>query len=268
MIGIHIKANKLQTLKTSLKYAKSIGCTHVQLFGENISSEMKLKQYLRKINLIMVIHAPYIINIASNFEPYGWRTKYLFMEIDNAIVNGAIGIVIHMGKKLNLSIETAYRNMYNILESCCKRIKSNQNFYIYLETTAGQGSELCWKLEDLAQFFDMIKLNKKMERIKICLDTCHLFCAGYDIRTKKGVDNFTNKFDKLIGVDRVGLMHINDSSYGLGTHKDRHLNLGTGFININGIRHFYKFFANRNVPGILETPIENYENEIKLLLQK
>jgi deoxyribonuclease-4 len=174
------------------------------------------------------------------------------MEIDNAIVNGAIGIVIHMGKKLNLSIETAYRNMYNILESCCKRIKSNQNFYIYLETTAGQGSELCWKLEDLAQFFDMIKLNKKMERI----------------RTKKGVDNFTNKFDKLIGVDRVGLMHINDSSYGLGTHKDRHLNLGTGFININGIRHFYKFFANRNVPGILETPIENYENEIKLLLQK
>lgn len=265
MIGIHIKSNKFQTLRESLKYAKKIGCTHVQLFGENISSESGLKNYLNKLDLKMVIHAPYIINIASNFEKYSWRMKYLFMEIENAISNGAIGIVIHMGKKMNLTLDAAYRNMYNTLNECCRRIKNRKNFNIYLETTAGQGTELCWKLEDLSKFYKIIKSNKKMSQIKICLDTCHIFCAGYDIRTKVAVDKFIAKFDNLIGVENVGLLHINDSSNGIGTHKDRHLNLGTGYINIRGIRHFYNFFANRNVPGILETPIEDYKNEIKLL---
>jgi deoxyribonuclease-4 len=258
----------MKGLIESLKYAKKIGCTHIQIFNENIESYMHTKQILEKLDLKMIIHAPYIINIAANYDPSGWRTKYLFMEIENSIENGAIGIVIHLGKRLNVPIKTAYDNMYKILQACCEKIRKDKIFNIYLETTAGQGSELCWKLEDLAIFYNKIKMNKKMSRVKICLDTCHLFCAGYDIRTKKKVDKFINKFDKLIGVKYVGLMHINDSINDFNTHKDRHTNIGSGYINVEGLKHFYNFFANKNVPGILETPIGNYESEIKLLLKK
>jgi deoxyribonuclease-4 len=266
MIGIHIKAKKLQELKDSFKYAKSIGCSHIQIFNENIEDGKSIKAILKKLDLKMVIHSPYVINLAAKFDPHSWRTKYLLLEVENSINNGAIGLVIHMGKSMDLPISAAYNNMYKMLELVCRKIK--KPFEIYLETTAGQGTELCYKIEDLGIFFNKIKANPKMKNIKICLDTCHLFCAGYDIRKKKNIDEFICKFDKLVGIDRIGLMHINDSVNDFDTRKDRHANIGEGYIGVTGLRYFYQYFAKRNIPGILETPIGNYENEIRLLKEQ
>jgi deoxyribonuclease IV len=263
MIGIHVRDKKLQELDDTLRYAKSIGCSYIQTFNETISDCKNIKSLLNKYKLKMVIHSPYVINLASNFDQHSWRTKYLLLEVENSINNGAIGLVVHMGKSMELPINVAYKNMYKTLELVCRKMK--KPFYIYLETTAGQGTELCYKLEDLGVFFNKIKANPKMSNIKICIDTCHIFCAGYDIRTKKGVDSFIGKLDKLVGVKHVGLIHLNDSVYDLDSRKDRHTNIGEGYIGITGLRHFYQYFLKINVPSILETPIGNYENETKLL---
>jgi deoxyribonuclease-4 len=265
-IGIHIKTKKVENIKESFVYAHKIGCSYVQLFNENIDKEIKLKKLLKKLKLKMIIHAPYIINIGAEFNPHSWRTKYLLMEIENAFNNGAIGIVVHLGKSVNESMEDATNNMYQLLNYIVH--KFHKQFYIYLKTTAGQGTELCWKIEDLAEFYSRIKKNPLMKNIKICLDTCHLFAAGYDIRTPNKVDIFLKDFDKLIGCKHVGLIHLNDSINDIGTHKDRHTNIGKGFIGLHGLKYFYNFFARRNIPSILETPVENYEDEIKSVINK
>lgn len=263
MIGIHIKALKYRELSDSFKYAKSIKCSHIQIFNENIADGKEMKALLKKYNLKMIIHSPYVINIASKFDSSSWRTKYLLLEVENSINNGAVGLVIHMGKSNDLSIKQAYLNMYRTLEYICKKIK--KPFDIYLETTAGQGTELCYKLEDLGIFFSLVKSNPKMKNIKICIDTCHIFCAGYDIRTKKGVNDFIQKFDKLVGIKHIGLIHLNDSVNDFDSRKDRHASIGEGYIGITGLKAFYQYFAKLSVPAILETPMSSYETEIKLV---
>lgn len=266
MIGIHIKTKRLKDMKLNLKYANQIGCTHIQLFGEDIDKDFGMKSLLKKYKLSLIIHSPYIFNIAATFNPHDWKMKYLIMELRSAKKFGASGYVIHMGKQMNLTQQDAYNNMYRTLEFISK--ETNQNFQILLETTAGQGTELCYKLEDLSIFFGMVKHNPKLRNIKICLDTCHLFAAGYDLRTKKNVDTFIKKFNKLIGIQYVGLIHLNDSINELGSHKDRHMNIGNGYIGMKGLKYFYECFSKINVPSILETPIENYAMEIKMIKAK
>ena len=266
MIGIHIKSKKLHDIKLSFKYAKFIGCTHIQMFNENIEDCKYIKTLLKKLDLHLIIHSPYIINIASQFDEHNWRTKYLLLEIENSINNGADGLVVHMGKSMNLPIPVAYDNMYKLLLHICKKIK--KPFDIYLETTAGQGTELCYKMDDLGIFYNRIKENPKMKRIKICLDTCHLFCAGYDLRKKHNIEKFIEILNKNVGIENIGIIHLNDSVNDLDTRKDRHANIGEGYIGANGLRYFYQYFSNRKIPCILETPIGDYSHEIKLLTTK
>jgi len=266
MIGIHVKTKRMIDMKTNLKFINQIGCTHLQLFNEDIPKDLGLKNLLKKYDLKLVIHSPYIFNIAAPFNPHDWKVRYLLLELDESIKNGASYFVIHMGKQLNTTLQQAYKNMYNLLNFISK--KTNPNFQIMLETTAGQGTELCYKLEDLAIFYNLIKKNKKMSNIKICLDTCHLFAAGYDLRTKKAVDLFMKKFDKLIGLQYVGIVHLNDSINELNSRKDRHMNIGSGYIGAVGLKYFYSLLVKLGIPAILETPIENYAIEIKFLQSK
>jgi apurinic endonuclease APN1 len=119
-------------------------------------------------------------------------------------------------------------------------------------------------IEDLADFYNMFK-DKEINNVKICLDTCHLFAAGYDLRTIEDVNNFILKFNKLIGLQYVGLVHLNDSIHDLDSHLDRHMNIGNGYIGSTGLKYFYQSFKTIDVPSILETPVENYGMEIKNL---
>jgi deoxyribonuclease-4 len=267
MLGIHIRSKTYQELRKTLKYAKNIGCSYVQLFNENITDYDNIKELLKKNNLKLVIHSSYIINIASPFNIHAWRTKYLLLEVENSIKNGAEGLIIHLGKGMGQPLNVAYENMYKTLLLICKLI-NKRKFFIYLENTAGQGTELCDRLDELSIFFSKIKANPKMKNIKLCLDTCHLFAAGYDLRTKKTVDEFIFKLNKSIGIDRVGLLHINDSLNDIGTHKDRHANIGEGFIGLKGLRYFYQYFSKKNIPAILETPVGDYKKEIEILNKK
>jgi len=140
----------------------------------------------------------------------------------------------------------------------------NSDLKIFIETSSGQGSELCYKLEDLVYFFKKLLRNKKVtNKFMLCLDTCHLFSSGYDLTTIGTVKMFFEIIDELIGINKIGLIHLNDSKTKIGSRIDRHECLGKGYIGMRGLIEFCNYASKYNIPIILET--ETYEEEIKLL---
>ncbi len=158
--------------------------------------------------------------------------------------------------------------MYSSLVYLHNKTKEFKDVKILLETSTGQGTEMCYKLEDLAHFYRKFSSNDNKElksRIKLCIDTCHIFSAGYNIRDTNGVRNYLEAFDELIGIKYVRLIHLNDSRVDLGDKKDRHANIGKGYIGYTGLKLMFEYFKKLDVPIILETPGCVFVKEIKLL---
>lgn len=260
---------------------RKAGGNFIQLFmtipGEQLTREksvnelLKMKAYLDKNNMRAVIHSAYIHNLARSWDSYSWWMKNIELEIKYAYYIGAIGIVIHFGKKLELTKEEAYNNMYTSLIYIHNKTLEYKNVKIILETPTGQGTELCYDLNDLSYFFNKFKNNVNKEikdRFGLCIDTCHIFSAGYDIRTKEDVKNYLQQFEDKIGLRYVKLIHLNDCKVNIGEKKDRHQNIGSGYIGMTGLKHVYKYFKKLNVPIVLETPNHGYKDEINLLKNK
>jgi len=231
----------------------------------------KFKKWLNNNNMKCVIHSSYLVNLSKDWNTTSWWIRSLILEIEYASKMGAYGVVVHCGKKLELSDKQGYNNMYTSILYVLNST-SDTNVELILETPAGQGSEMCYRLEDFAFFYRKFKnVDKKLSnRFKICIDTCHIFAAGYDIRTREGVKSYLESFEELIGLKYVSLIHLNDSKCGLGCRKDRHENIGKGMIGKKGLLAFFKYFKNK-VPIVLETPyfndsnIKGYQKEIRLL---
>lgn len=275
--GAHYDSDNLVQSAENIKNA---GGNLIQIFFTlpgNVKTEKKtnielnkFKLYLDKHNMKAVVHSSYIHNIAKNWDNYSFWIKNLETEMAYCNQIGAIGLVIHFGKQLDLTIEEAYNNMYTSLLYLHNKTIDYKNVKIILETSTGQGSELCYKLEDLAYFFRKFSKNKNKEirqRFKICIDSCHIFSAGYNIKTKKDIKFFLETFDELIGLNHIGLIHLNDCKVDLGEQRDRHNNIGKGFIGLEGLTLFYKYFRKLNVPIVLETPDYGYKTEIDMLKQ-
>lgn len=230
----------------------------------------EFKKYNKQNNIKVVVHSSYIINIAKNWNSYSLWVQYLISEIEYADKLGAFGIVLHFGKQLELSLQEAYNNMFSYLLHVAKETMLNSSIKIILETSSGQGTELCYQLEEFAHFYRKISSipNKKIRnRFGICIDTCHIFAAGYDIRNKTKVKIFIEAFEELIGLRHVVLIHFNDSLKGLGDRIDRHESIGKGLIGYNGLLEFAKVFKKLHVPIILETPnINKISEEINMLI--
>ncbi|MBA42807.1 MAG: hypothetical protein CMF62_02220 [Magnetococcales bacterium] len=170
-------------------------------------------------------------------------------------------------KKKELSLEIAYNNMFSSIIHVLNKTK-DMTPILLLETTAGQGTELCYKLEDLAYFYKKFKKHrdpKIRNRIGLCVDTCHIFSAGYDLRNEKKVNLYLETFNELIGLSHIKLIHLNDSGVEHGKRVDRHESLGYGKIGLEGLMHFAKKFIKMKVPLILETPANSYLKEIPML---
>ena len=273
LIGIHINSNIddiINQAKNVLKYKGAI----VQLFTKSTSKKAKLiyndfKLFINKNNMKCVIHASYTINIAQNWNYHSWWLKQFMMEIKNAELIGAFGIVIHLGKQLEMTNEEALNNMYTSLLYVHSETQ-HINVKIFIETSTGQGSEMCYDIEKLSHFFKKFSDNKNKnisERFGICLDTCHIFSAGYDISNKKKVKEYLSLFDKLIGLHFIKLIHLNDSQRELGSHIDRHANIGSGFIGKESLLELMTFFLSLNVPIILETPEQKILSDLDLLVK-
>ncbi|MDQ0175209.1 deoxyribonuclease IV [Bacillus chungangensis] len=219
----------------------------------------------------IVVHAPYIINIANSVNPSTFElgVNFLRSEIERTEALGADKIVLHPGAHVG---EGAEKGIRKIIEGLNEVLTSNQKVKIALETMAGKGSECGRTFEELALIIDGVHHNDKLS---VCFDTCHTHDAGYDIIND--FDGVLEEFDKIIGLERINVLHINDSKNACGAGKDRHENIGFGHIGFNALKDIVHHPQLQDIPKILETPYVGedkknkkppYKFEIEMLKKK
>ncbi len=208
----------------------------------------------------IVIHAPYIINLA-NIDNLSFNVRFLQDEINRAIDLKVNKIVLHPGSHVGKGYEVGINNIITSLNQV-----DFKSVTILLETMAGKGSECGININQLKEIIDNI--NDK-DHIGVCLDTCHLNDSGIDINN---FDEYLDEFDKIIGISKIGCIHINDSKNPINSHKDRHENIGFGTIGFDALINVIYNERLNNIPKILETPYIDkkppYKEEIEMIRKK
>ncbi|MEK3807929.1 deoxyribonuclease IV [Bacillus sp. FSL H8-0547] len=196
----------------------------------------------------IVVHAPYIINIGNTTNPATFElgVQFLRSEIDRSHALGAKQIVLHPGAHVGAGADIGIKK---IIEGLNEVLGREENVQIALETMAGKGSECGRSFEELAQIIDGVTHN---EHLSVCFDTCHTHDAGYDLIND--FDGVLKEFDSIIGLDRLKVLHINDSKNPAGARKDRHENIGFGHIGFEALNRIVHHPELSDVPKILETP--------------
>lgn len=214
----------------------------------------------------VICHAPYIVNLANNqdLEKYQFAQNFLRNEIDRCETLGVKYIVLHPGSATKLERTYAINNIINGLNNI---LVAEDNIVILLETMAGKGTEIGISIEELKYIIDRINYKDK---IGVCLDTCHLNDSGIDI---SAFDDYLNEFEKNIGINKIGCIHVNDSKNPINSHKDRHENIGFGTIGWDNLIKVIYNERLENVPKILETPYVDreyapYKQEIDAIKNK
>ncbi|WML47493.1 deoxyribonuclease IV [Neobacillus sp. PS3-34] len=219
----------------------------------------------------IVVHAPYIINIGNTTNPdtFDLGVRFLRTEIDRTEAIGAGQIVLHPGAHVGAGTEEGIKK---IIEGLNEVLTGKENIQIALETMAGKGSECGKSFEELAMIMDGVNYN---DRLSVCFDTCHTHDAGYNI--VEDFDGVLNEFDKIVGLDRLKVLHINDSKNAVGMRKDRHENIGFGHIGFDTLSYIIHHPQLKDIPKILETPYVGedknnkkppYKHEIDMLKSK
>ncbi|PTJ79075.1 deoxyribonuclease IV [Staphylococcus kloosii] len=196
----------------------------------------------------IVVHAPYIINIANTEKPHVFNlgVEFLQNEIARTEAIGAKDIVLHPGSHVGAGADVGIKK---IIEGLNEVLTQDNDVRIALETMAGKGSEIGRSFEELAQIIDGVHHN---ERLSVCFDTCHINDAGYNV--KEDFDGVINEFDKIVGIGRIKVLHVNDSKNPIGAHKDRHENIGFGHIGFDALNYIIHHDSFKDIPKILETP--------------
>ena len=196
----------------------------------------------------IVVHAPYIINLANTTKEATFElgVSFLRSELDRTAEIGAKQIVLHPGAHVGAGVD---KGVDRIIEGLNEVLEKDENVQIALETMAGKGTEIGRSFDELARIIDGVRYN---ENLSVCLDTCHIHDAGYNITND--FDGVLNEFDKIIGVDRIKLIHVNDSKNEQGAGKDRHENIGFGHIGFDPLHYIVHHSQFKDLPKILETP--------------
>ena len=269
LIGSHVSFKKDDQLLGSVKEALSYGsnCFMFYTGAPQNTSRCNIDDSLTKeaVKLMeennidinnLVVHAPYIINLANNEKEqnYLFAINFLKEEIKRVEQLGVKRLVLHPGSFVKLDLVTGINNVINALNEV---IDANTNVNICIETMAGKGSEICFNLEHIKKIMDGVKYNDKL---MVCLDTCHLNDAGYNM---SDFDSFLDDFDKLIGINKIGCVHVNDSKNIIYSKKDRHENIGFGTIGFDSLINIIYNKRLENIPKILETPYISIEDGAK-----
>ena len=278
IIGSHVNFGSKEQLVGSLNQALEYGANTFMFYTgapQNTSrAKIDSQNVLQAINKMkengielsnVIVHAPYIINLANNKEDdkYNFSIRFLIDEIKRCEEIGIKYMVLHPGSHVGLGIDEGLKN---IIFAINEVNKSNNSVVILLETMAGKGTELGVNFKELKTIIDGV-IDK--DKIGVCLDTCHLNDAGYDISK---FDSILDEFDSVVGLKYVHCVHINDSKNLIGSHKDRHENLGYGTIGFDNL--ISVIYNNRldNIPKILETPWIGekapYKEEIEMIRTK
>lgn len=263
IIGSHVSFSKDKQLLGSVEEALSYGANTLMLYTgapQNSNrlpiSEVKTQEGLelmKKNNIDVanvIVHAPYIIN-PSNNKNLDFNVSFLIQEIDRVIALGLTKLVLHPGSHVGLGVEQGIKNTIEVLNEA---LKEDDNVIICIETMAGKGTEIGFTFEQISEIIKGVKLN---EKVGVCLDTCHINDAGYDV---SNFDQILDDFDKIIGLDKLMCVHINDSKNIIGSHKDRHENFGIGEIGFDNLLKVIYHDKLKGIPKILETPYVGLEN--------
>lgn len=207
----------------------------------------EVKKYAAEVDFkYTVVHCSYLLNFAKEVSKDRWALDSLIDDLRGAEMIGASGVVLHVGKHLDLDYDDAFKLLIPNLKTVLAET-ADLKAKIILENTAGQGTEMGRSFEELASIIDALK----DDRVKVCLDTCHSFAWGYDWRDSASV---FDDFERILGIDKLDVIHFNDSMKGRSSRVDRHANLDAGEIGGDSLREVAHFAGKHSVPMILETP--------------
>lgn len=258
-IGSHVSMNGKKMLLGASEEAASYGANAFMIYTgapqntrrkpiEELNIEAGLKHMKEHHIEEVVVHAPYIINIANTQKPETFElgVNFLRSEIERTEAIGAKQIVLHPGSHVGAGVEAGIKK---IIEGLNLVLEEKRDVQIALETMAGKGSECGSTFEELAMIIDGVTHN---ERLSVCFDTCHTHDAGYNI--VEDFDGVLEEFDRIIGIERLKVLHINDSKNERGARKDRHENIGFGHIGFDVLHYIVHHPQLTEIPKILETP--------------
>ena len=268
-IGSHVGMSGKEMLLGSAKEAKSYGANVFMAYTgapQNTRrkdvSELKIKEaweYMNENGIEdIIIHAPYIINLGNTIKPetYEIAEKFLATELERTSAMGSHVMVLHPGSHVGAGVDAGIAQIVNGINQVLTR---ESDVYIALETMAGKGSEIGRSVEELARIYDGVKYNDKL---RVCFDTCHVNDSGYDL--VHNLSGTLEAFDRVIGTDQIAVFHINDSKNPCGASKDRHENIGFGYIGFDTLKEIIYMKEFESIPKILETPyVKNPENSKK-----
>jgi len=254
---------------SAVKKAEEFGFNAIQIFSKSaaqwqskeidVSTAMLFKDELKKSNIkFTIVHASYLINLASSNETVRTKSINSFRnEIFRCLSLGIEYINLHPGSYGKCDEKSGIKLIAKGINFLLNEFE-NEKISIVIETTAGQGTSIGYKFEHLR---DIIALINKDDKIKVCIDTAHIYAAGYDISTSEEYHKTFEKFDKLIGFDKLICFHINDTKKKLGERIDRHEDIGKGRIGKEGFKLLLNDERFKYIPKILETP--KSKNQIK-----
>lgn len=247
---------------TAIERGRSIDCTAIQIFVKNnmqwfarplTHEEIRafLEHQQRRELLSIFAHANYLINLAAtNPQFLANSIRALSEELTRANQLELPFLVLHPGAHLGAGEEAGLSKIAKSIDRVFRKIRKVKT-RIALETTAGQGSCLGHRFEQIACIIQKVR---EPERLFVCLDTAHVFAAGYDIGSEAGVKKTFREFDRVIGLDRLAAIHLNDSKSALGSRVDRHQHIGEGEIGLDAFRFIMRDRRFRKIPKVLETP--------------
>jgi deoxyribonuclease-4 len=202
---------------------------------------------------------PYLPNIASlKSKFYNRSVDSIAEDLKRADQLGAQYLIIHIGHRLESSEDEAIEAVSRGINQAFEKVRNS--IILLMENTAGQGTEIGYKFEQIKKIIDQVEQNQRMG---VCLDTAHSFEAGYDLSKKEGIERTLESFDQMIGLKRLHLLHLNDSKTPLGSRKDRHWHIGEGYIGLEGFRYLIHHPLLQHLPGIMETPRKDTVEDLK-----
>ncbi len=275
-LGIHLSVG--QKYDKAVAEAKALGITCCQLFTHNPrgwqfapldeAAVRKFREDLKKAGVSPVAsHCNYLINLGTrDAEIRAKSIACLRKEFAYAAAFGCEHFVLHVGKHKEESLEQGIRNVADGINAVKEEMLAH-DVMLLLETVAGQGTEIGRDLATLGRIIALLDPAIR-PKVGVCVDTCHVFAAGYELRSEEKVDALVREMEKAFGIDKVRFIHLNDSLKDVGQHRDRHVHIGDGFIGAKGFKAFLNHPKLAPVPKILETPVDEekgYEEDLAMV---
>ena len=268
-IGAHVSISG--SLDIAIDNAVERECNAFQIFTRNPRSwfakdldPVEVKKFKEKLQkskidrMATCAHMPYLPNLSSpDDDGYQKSIKSMTQEVERCHKLGIPYLVTHLGSHKGSGEENGMRRLVSALN---KVAETKADVMILLENTAGQKNSVGSDFTQLGEIFSKCKPSKKFG---ICLDTCHAFVAGYDLRKKEDVIKAIKKFDDAIGLENLKILHLNDSKGELNSNRDRHDHIGLGEIGKEGLGEIVKIMNKNNIPIVLETPIDDIRDDFE-----